>query len=97
VAQALGGEPSGDTIRNGGRLFDIVSLPIRVGDEVKGAVTFGVENSVADEFKRATKADLILIADGQVVADTLQRPDLYDRLTTNLIQRAQPPSGFTPV
>ncbi|MCI0534918.1 MAG: HAMP domain-containing protein, partial [Verrucomicrobiales bacterium] len=99
IAQALEGQPSGVSIRNGGKLFDIVSLPIHVGDEIKGAVTFGVENSVAQEFKRATKADLILVGDGQVVADTLQRPDLYQRLTTKLSQLSSLHlrSGFTSI
>jgi len=90
IAQALSGQPKVDTVRNGDRLFDIVSIPIRVADEIVGAVSFGTENSIAQEFNQLTRSELVLVVDGRMMTSTHIRPEWqpalqaqYERMSTN--------------
>jgi two-component system NtrC family sensor kinase len=61
----------------GGGLYDIVSLPITVGKDIVGVVTFGVEDTTAHEFRMLmrTDDDLVLLLDNQVVSSSLHSPD----------------------
>jgi signal transduction histidine kinase len=75
ILPAFAGESKVDTIENNNRLFDIVAIPITVGDtnSIVGVITFGVENSMAQQFAALSQDDdLILLADGHVVASTLR-------------------------
>ena len=79
IQPAFAGESKIDTIENNNRLFDIVAIPISVGDTnaVVGVITFGVENSMAQQFARLSQDNnLVLLADGHVVASTLRNDDL---------------------
>jgi len=60
LTQALNGQPKVNTVRNGDRLFDIVSLPIHLSDDIVGAVSFGTENTIAREFNQLTRSELVL-------------------------------------
>ena len=72
IKQTASGQPRVDTVYSNDRLFDVVTLPIFVGDALAGTITFGVENSMAKEFERLTQSELVLLSDGQVVASTLR-------------------------
>jgi two-component system, NtrC family, sensor kinase len=79
IKPAFAGESNVDTIENNHRLFDIVAIPITVGDTntIVGVITFGVENSIAHQFAGLSQDDdLVLLADGHVVASTLRGDDL---------------------
>ena len=79
IKPAFAGESNVDTIENNHRLFDIVAIPIAVGDTntIVGVITFGVENSIAQQFAGLSQEDdLVLLADGHVVASTLRNDDL---------------------
>ena len=74
IKQALTGEEMVDTIRVGERLFDIVSVPVLAASgEVVGAITFGTEigEAVAREFSSVTRSQIVLLANGRVIASTV--------------------------
>ena len=74
VKRAFANGPQFDRVVNGGRLLDIVTIPINVGEDVVGAITFGVVNSMTQEFKQMMRKDedLVLLLEGEVVGSTLQ-------------------------
>lgn len=85
LAQAIKGQPRVDIVRNGDGLFDVVAVPIRSGqnvesDKIIGAVCFGVRNSIAREFYRLTRSELVLIADGRIVSAAGVRKDWQPQL-----------------
>jgi len=93
AAQAGRGQPSVNTIRCGNKLFDVVSIPIRVDDNIVGVLTFGLENSIAGEFKRLTQSELVLFSDGQVVGSTLAKSDSDERLLAKMSQLSTLPAS----
>ncbi len=98
MAQAAKGQPTVNTIRCGNKLYDVVSIPIRVDNNVIGVMTFGLENTIAGEFKQLTHSDLVLFSDGRVISSTLARAGLDTRLMAKLSQLAGLPAhpGFDP-
>jgi signal transduction histidine kinase len=86
MAAALDGNVTVETIRNAERLFDVISLPVLASSNIVGAVSFGIENSMAQEFKRSTLNELTLIADGRVVASTLDNPAAHPALATKFTE-----------
>jgi two-component system NtrC family sensor kinase len=79
IKPAFAGESRVDTIENNNRLFDVIAIPISVGDTnaIVGVITFGVENFLAQQFAGLSQDDdLVLLADGHVVASTLRNDDL---------------------
>jgi len=76
IRQAFAGHSQVDTIENGGRLFDVVSLPVMVSGDTIGVITFGAENSMAREFEELMHKDddLILLQDQRVVSATINIP-----------------------
>src|SRR5258705_6758820 len=81
---ALAGQANVDTVLIGDRIFDVVSIPVSVGNNgnIIGALTFGAEigRSVAEEFKQLTHAEIVFRARGHVVASTLLKRDLQQQL-----------------
>ncbi len=74
VKNALQNEETVDTIRAGDQLFDVVSIPVAdPSGAVIGALTFGSELSSADvnEFSLSSQSQIVLLADGLVIAATL--------------------------
>jgi signal transduction histidine kinase len=74
VRKALTGEEQVDTIRAGARLFDVVSIPVfGSGSELLGALVFGSELGDADahELSLMTHSQIVLLADGRVIASTV--------------------------
>ncbi len=91
IASAFAGEFKVDTIENNNHLFDIVAIPISVGDTdtISGVITFGVENLMAQQFAGLSQSDdLVLLADGHVVASTLRNNDLTKLLPAEFAQMA---------
>jgi signal transduction histidine kinase len=89
IKSAFAGESKVDTIENNNELFDIVAIPISVedADVIVGVITFGVENSMAQQFAKLSQDDdLVLLADGQVVASTLRDADLAKLLPAQFAQ-----------
>ena len=74
VRKALTGEEQVDTIRAGTKLFDVVSIPVfGSGSELLGALVFGSELGDADahELSLMTHSQIVLLADGRVIASTV--------------------------
>jgi signal transduction histidine kinase len=61
-------------VESGDRLFDTVTLPVTVGEDIVGMITFGVENAMAREFESLMRKydDLVLLQDRRVVSSTLR-------------------------
>ncbi|HWX21716.1 MAG TPA: histidine kinase dimerization/phospho-acceptor domain-containing protein, partial [Candidatus Binatia bacterium] len=90
--QALSGAPQVDTIRVGDRLFDVVSVPIfgsggipifggGSSDVPTGVLTIGSEigDSVARELSLVTHNQIVLLANGHVVASTVPGSELREQ------------------
>ncbi|HEX3799356.1 MAG TPA: ATP-binding protein [Verrucomicrobiae bacterium] len=82
VGRAFGGQPATDTISVGPQIFNIVSVPVLGMEEQTGVVTFGVEigQEVAQEMKQLKDSEILLLADGRVVASSLTQTSLYPEL-----------------
>ena len=96
---ALQGEEKADTIRAGTRLFNVVSIPaIGPGGEFIGVLTFGSEigNATANDFKLITHSEVVLIANGLVIASTLSRPELSQQFAGLFDQIRGPNHGPQP-
>lgn len=100
--KALAGEPKADTIRVGDRLFDIVSIPVfgssggipifggSSSSAPIGVLTIGSEigDGVARELSLLTHSQVVLLANGHVVASTISGSDVrqqFARLFTESI------------
>src|SRR5882762_4483201 len=78
VRQALENEESADTIHVGNWLFGVVSIPVlSPAGKLLGALTFG-SRIETKEFKDATSSEIVLLADGNVLAATLPGKELND-------------------
>ena len=85
VKQALQGQQTHDSIRVGDRIFDIVCIPVMgSGDHLIGALTFGSEigNATAQELHEIAQCQVVLLANGRVIASTMQGADLHARLAS---------------
>ena len=88
LERALNGQSGVNLVHDSSSIFDLVAIPIRVNDEVEGAVCFGIENSIAQEFNQLTRSELVLFADGRVVASSMSRPEWQSELTSRYRQYA---------
>ena len=96
IRRALQGEEKADTVRVADRLYDVVSIPVTgVGDVLIGVLTFGSEinPTVVQEFKLMTHSEITLLADGQVIATSLESPaavEQFPRLIQELCGTSSP-------
>jgi two-component system NtrC family sensor kinase len=92
VRRALEGQPNVETILVGTRLFDVVSIPVAVGEHIIGALSFGVEigQPVAEEFKQLTHAEVVFRAHGRVIASTLLKRSLQQQLMATFGESQEP-------
>ncbi len=77
-ARASHGEEIADTLPVGGRLYDVVSIPVaRNSGGLSGALTFGLEvrNADVQEFSLRNGNQIVLLADGRVIASTFRNLD----------------------
>jgi len=82
VKKALLGEEKVDTIGVGGRLFDVVSIPVLgTGDQLIGALTIGSEvgEAAAQELRDVAQCQIVLLGQGQVAVATLPGPEWHER------------------
>jgi signal transduction histidine kinase len=88
IEKAFQNQSAVETVQNNGRLFDVVTIPISVEDtnSIVGTITFGVENSMAQEFLKLTQSELVLLSDGLVVDSTLTNADLEKSLPEQFAQ-----------
>ena len=79
--QALEGQPNVDIVEVNARLFDIISIPVTVGERVVGVMTLGTEtgDALIREFQQLTHSQIVLLAHERVIASTLQNPDADDQ------------------
>jgi len=71
---ALRGDEKVDTVRVGGKLYDVVALPAFDSDNKRiGALALGLElgDATAQEFSKLTQSQVALVADGRIIAATL--------------------------
>jgi signal transduction histidine kinase/CheY-like chemotaxis protein len=76
----------------GNRLFDVVSIPVKVGANVVGALTFGVEigATVAEEFKQLTHMEIVFLVNDRVTLTTLQKEGLQRDLREHFLDTELP-------
>jgi signal transduction histidine kinase/CheY-like chemotaxis protein len=92
IKQALRGEEEVDTIRAGSRLFDLVSIPVfGPSEDLLGALTFGSEigDAVAQEFSMVTHSQIVLLANGRVIASTVGTTELQEEFAKIFTQFAR--------
>jgi len=78
--RALAGDEQVDTIRVGERLFDVVAIPVfGTSGNLIGALTFGSEigETAAQEFSLLTHSQIVLLANGRVIASTVPNPESH--------------------
>lgn len=94
VARALNGEENTDTGMIGDRLFDVVSIPVLVGENVVGALTFAlnIDSSIAHEFKRTAHCEVVFLADGRVVVSTVRKSNFNGQFANLFKEFASKPS-----
>src|SRR5436190_1341811 len=65
-----------------GRLFDVVSIPVAIGDHIIGALAFGAEvgEAEAQEFSQIARSGIVFLVNGRVAASSLRQPELYPAL-----------------
>lgn len=73
VRRALGGEATIDLAVTKEQLFYVISLPVMVGKDLKGAMTFAVElsSALAQELKQLTHTEIAFLVGDRIVASTL--------------------------
>ena len=73
VRRALDREATVDIIASKDRLFNIVSVPVPVGNQLKGVLTFAIEigPSLALELRQLTHTEIAFLIDDHVIASTL--------------------------
>ena len=82
--RALDGELGSGTVSTGGRSFNVVAVPVLLGDSgpLIGALTIATRLSETTmlELKSLTHADLLLFSDKTVTASTIRQPELPSEL-----------------
>lgn len=90
VSQALQGEERVDTIRVGDRLFDVVAIPIvGMSGQRIGALTLGSEigEAAAQDLRQVTQCQVVLLANGKVVASTMPAQESSEKFASLLTAR----------
>ena len=84
IRQALEGELGTGTVSTGGRSFNVVALPVLLGDSgpLIGSLTIATRLSETAmlELKSLTHADLLLYSDKTITASTIRQPELPPEL-----------------
>ena len=97
IKAALAGDAAVDTVRVGNRLFDLISVPVVIGANIVGALTFAteVDDAVVQEFKQLTHAEVVLVVGEQIAASTLQGKNLPTELSPAIQSITQAASRTT--
>jgi hypothetical protein len=100
IQKALDGEPKMDTIQIEGGFFNLVSVPIRVGNDIAGVLGVGVETREADaqQIKKLTHSEVLFIVNHRVAASSLSMPGAYPGLIGRFAElQASGSAGLQPV
>ena len=92
VQHALNIEEKADTIRIEDKLYNVVSVPVLgVGRTLIGALTIGQEvgSAAMHEFSIITDSQIVLLADGRVIASTVTTPETSAQFAS-LFQKMSP-------
>ena len=92
VKRALDDQSTVHPLLFGNRLFDVVSIPVKVGANVVGALTFAVEIGViaAEEFNQLTHTEIVFLVNDQVTLTTLQKQGLQRELSAQFLDAELP-------
>ncbi|HKQ36453.1 MAG TPA: ATP-binding protein [Verrucomicrobiae bacterium] len=73
VRRALEREATVDIIASRERLFNVVCIPVLVGNQLKGVLTYAIEigPSLAQELRQLTHTEIAFLIDDRVIASTL--------------------------
>lgn len=93
VAGAATNGTSVGVARNGEELLDLVAVPIYLHDELVATFVFGVKDSVTDDVRKLARSEVILLADGQVVASTSPEKQFQTLLSDQIARAASPGPG----
>jgi signal transduction histidine kinase len=79
---ALDGNETVDTLQAGGRLYNVVAIPVYVGRERIGALTLGlgIGDAEARKFSQLTHSQIALFAGQRVIASPLADPGVREPL-----------------
>lgn len=67
--------------RNGDALLDLVAVPVYVQNELVATIVFGVKDTVTEDVRELARSEVVLLADGQVMASTSQERHLRTLLS----------------
>jgi two-component system NtrC family sensor kinase len=93
VRQASQAREGSKTINIGSRVYDAYAIPVDVGGNLIGVLTFGVEwrDAAVQEIKKVTQSEILLLAGGRIAAGTLPTSSLSGQLSQTLHQLARHP------
>src|SRR5207237_9989765 len=93
IKAALEGQSNVDTAQVGERLFDVVSVPVTVGESLVGVVIFGAEigQRVAEEFQQLTHSEIAFLIGDRLAITTLHRPELEETLASRFSNNLESP------
>ncbi|MSU58948.1 MAG: HAMP domain-containing protein [Pedosphaera sp.] len=97
VQHALESEEQTDTIQVQDKLYNVVSVPVfGVGRNLIGALTLGQEigETATREFSVNTGSQIVLLADGRVLASSVSTPETSTQFS-GLFQQLSTPAGAT--
>lgn len=79
VSQALNGQPSVTTIAFGDSIFNLISAPVTINEQVVGALTVGehLGDKVMRELKLLARTDILILSGNAIVASTLEDRNLH--------------------
>jgi two-component system, NtrC family, sensor kinase len=91
IEKAMEGFDNTDVVACNNKLYELVSMPVRIGEELEGVLTFALETgtATAQEFKRLTHTEVALLAGDQMTACTLLKPGLENELRANISDAGQ--------
>ena len=94
LQQALAGQETVDTVCAGGRIYNVVSIPVYVDRGLIGALTFGLEIGAAEaqKFSQLTHSQIALLAGGNVIASTLSAADVNAQFIS-IFENSPSPNG----
>jgi hypothetical protein len=93
VKRALNAEEVADTVLVGGRLFDVVSIPVfGNGGNLIGVLTLGSEfgEAAAQEFSLLTHSQIVLLDNKRIIASTLANPQIRENFSALFHETAGP-------
>jgi hypothetical protein len=70
IEKAFANQSNTDTVILSNALFELVSVPVLIGRQIIGAVTFAeeIDNSVAQDFKKLVNCEIVFLAKDKITA-----------------------------